>query len=314
MMARRRGRGAGASAARPARRAAADAACRRGRRRIPTQRARQKRGLNENYGRELMELHTLGVDGGYTQEDVDQRGARVHRVDDRQAAPGRQLPLRAADPRRAARRSCSARRSRRAAAQSDGEKVLDILARASVDGDVHLDQAGAPLRLRHAAAGARRSRRGAVPRDRRRHPRGGADDPHVAGVLLGRGLPREGQDARSSSSSPRCAPPAPRSRDAMPLAQAVRQLGMPLYMCQPPTGYPDKAEAWVNTGALLNRMNFALQLVGGRMRGVRAGHEPGRRRARRTTCRRRRPRRSRRRPIATQVAALTLGSPEFQRR
>ena len=60
----------------------------------------------------------------------------------------------------------------------------------------------------------------------------------------------------------------------MPLAQAVRQLGMPLYMCQPPTGYADKAEAWVNTGALLNRMNFALQLVGGRMRGIQAGTSP----------------------------------------
>src|SRR5262249_33590808 len=37
---------------------------------LPQQLARQARGLNENYGRELMELHTLGVDGGYTQHDV----------------------------------------------------------------------------------------------------------------------------------------------------------------------------------------------------------------------------------------------------
>jgi uncharacterized protein (DUF1800 family) len=41
----------------------------------------------------------------------------------------------------------------------------------------------------------------------------------------------------------------------------VQQLGMPLYMCQPPTGYKDTADAWVNTGALVNRMNFALQLA-----------------------------------------------------
>ena len=45
----------------------------------------------------------------------------------------------------------------------------------------------------------------------------------------------------------------------MPLVQTVRQLGMPLYFCQPPTGYADRADAWVNTGALLNRMNFALR-------------------------------------------------------
>ena len=53
--------------------------------------------------------------------------------------------------------------------------------------------------------------------------------------------------------------------------QTLRDLGMPLYGCQPPTGYSDKAEAWVNTGALLNRMNFAVALASGRMRGIRPG-------------------------------------------
>ena len=42
--------------------------------------------------------------------------------------------------------------------------------------------------------------------------------------------------------------------------RALQQLGMPLYMCQPPTGYKDTADAWVNTGALVSRMNFALRL------------------------------------------------------
>src|SRR5215472_5029950 len=44
----------------------------------------------------------------------------------------------------------------------------------------------------------------------------------------------------------------------MPLVQWVARIGQPLYQCQPPTGYADKAEAWVNTGALLNRLNFSL--------------------------------------------------------
>jgi uncharacterized protein (DUF1800 family) len=99
----------------------------------------------------------------------------------------------------------------------------------------------------------------------------------------------------------------------MSLTLAVRQLGMPLYMCQPPTGYPDKAEAWVNTGALLNRMNFALQLVGGRMRGVQAGGSPvgavladDVSPATAATIGKA--------TDAKQLAALTLGSPEFQRR
>jgi len=43
-----------------------------------------------------------------------------------------------------------------------------------------------------------------------------------------------------------------------------------LYQCQPPTGYADKSEAWVNTGALLNRLNFSLALAGNRVRGSRS--------------------------------------------
>jgi len=59
----------------------------------------------------------------------------------------------------------------------------------------------------------------------------------------------------------------------IPLVQWSNRIGEPLYMCQPPTGYSDKAEAWVNTGALLNRLNFALALAGNRMRGTRVNME-----------------------------------------
>ena len=54
-------------------------------------------------------------------------------------------------------------------------------------------------------------------------------------------------------------------QDATPLVRALQQLGMPLYQCQPPTGYKDTADAWVNTGALVGRMNFAVQLASGRL-------------------------------------------------
>src|SRR5204862_7767792 len=53
--------------------------------------------------------------------------------------------------------------------------------------------------------------------------------------------------------------------DARPLVRALQDLGMPLYQCQPPTGYKDTADAWTNTGALVGRMNFALNLASGRM-------------------------------------------------
>ena len=62
--------------------------------------------------------------------------------------------------------------------------------------------------------------------------------------------------------------------DTRMLVKAVQELGMPLYQCQPPTGYKDTADAWTNSGALVNRMNFALAFSGTtQVEGVRAGFE-----------------------------------------
>jgi hypothetical protein len=52
------------------------------------------------------------------------------------------------------------------------------------------------------------------------------------------------------------------------LVQWTSRIGQPLYQCEPPTGYSDKAEAWVNTSALLSRMNFSLALASNRLRGA----------------------------------------------
>lgn len=57
---------------------------------------------------------------------------------------------------------------------------------------------------------------------------------------------------------------------AMPLVQWTGRIGEPLYQCQPPTGYADKSDAWVNTGALLNRLNFSLALAENKVRGSRS--------------------------------------------
>ena len=116
--------------------------------------------------------------------------------------------------------------------------------------------------------------------------------------------------------------------DASAIVQQVRTLGMPLYFAQPPTGYADTADAWVNTGALVNRMNFAVDLTANRLRGVRVDLAAlGRHDRRRRAPRRGRPRTccAARRPTSTSatlargtdlpsIAALSLGSPEFQRR
>jgi hypothetical protein len=52
------------------------------------------------------------------------------------------------------------------------------------------------------------------------------------------------------------------------LVQWTSRIGQPLYQCEPPTGYSDKAGAWVNTGALLSRLNFSLALTSNRLRGA----------------------------------------------
>jgi hypothetical protein len=60
------------------------------------------------------------------------------------------------------------------------------------------------------------------------------------------------------------------ARGALALARATAEIGEGLYEAVPPTGHPDRAEAWVNPGALLSRLNFALSLAHGRLPGVRA--------------------------------------------
>ena len=61
----------------------------------------------------------------------------------------------------------------------------------------------------------------------------------------------------------------------------IRRMGQPLYACVPPTGYPDRASAWINTGSILNRMNFGLKLAMREIPGVQfdleslnGGYEP----------------------------------------
>jgi len=110
--------------------------------------------------------------------------------------------------------------------------------------------------------------------------------------------------------------------DARPLVRAMQQLGMPLYQCQPPTGYKDTGDAWTNTGALVNRMNFALALARNSLPGISVDSDqlafdhretfieetvgPSVSDTTRATIAKA--------SLAPQIIALTLGSPEFQKR
>jgi uncharacterized protein (DUF1800 family) len=232
------------------------------------QRPNQPRGLNENYGRELMELHTLGVDGGYSQKDVVEvaRALTGWTIDRPQQGGGFIFRPQMHD---AGEKVILGERFPAGHGEDEGERVLDILAR-------H------PSTAHHIAFQLAQ--------------RFVADEPPAALVdraattfLDTNGNLRE--VVRVIVTSPEFfAPAAYRAKiktpfefvvsavratgatvmNAQPIAQVLRgQLGMPLYGCQPPTGYSQTADAWVNTGALLNRMNFALQLVNGQSRGIR---------------------------------------------
>jgi uncharacterized protein (DUF1800 family) len=233
----------------------------------PAQAQARRRGINENYARELMELHTLGVDGGYTQKDVQEiaRAFTGWTIERPRQGGGFRFDPRMHD---SSEKTVLGVRILRGGGKRDGEQVLDILAR-------H------PSTARFVATKLAR--------------RFVADDPPAS--LVDRAaatFTKTGGDIREVvrtvvTSREFFAPEAYRAkiktplefvasairasgadlRNGMPLVQAMRQLGMPVYMCQPPTDYADKAEAWVNTGALLNRMNFAVTLANGAGRGAR---------------------------------------------
>jgi len=278
---------------------------------MPNANARPRRGLNENYGRELMELHTLGVDGGYTQQDVVNvaRAFTGWTIDQPRQGGGFRFEPRLHDTQE---KIVLGHKIKAGGDLSDGEQVLDILAKHPATAKFiatklarrFVADTPPPALVDRAAARFRET---------------GGDIREVVRLILTSPEFFAPEAYRAKVKTPfefvvsSIRATGAEVTIAVPLVQAVRQLGMPLYLCQPPTGYADRADAWVNTGALLNRMNFALQLVGGKMRGVDAGTasagtvlggdvSPA---TAATIAKAGDPR---------QVAALTLGSPEFQRR
>src|ERR1035437_4855361 len=227
---------------------------------------KQERGLNENYGRELMELHTLGVDGGYTQDDV---------INVAKAFTGWTIKQPRRDPEfffddRIHDNGAKTVLGHRihAGGMKDGEEVLNILAR-----DPHT--------ARHISFEL-------AQRFVSDNPPGALVDRMAQTFLKSDGDIREvlhtmiyspefwSKDAyRAKIKTPfELVVSATRAVGAdvdvpLMLVQWINRIGQPLYQCEPPTGYSDKADAWVNAGALLNRMNFSLALTANRLRGAR---------------------------------------------
>jgi uncharacterized protein (DUF1800 family) len=236
---------------------------------------RTPRGLNENYGRELMELHTLGVDGGYTQKDVTEvaRALTGWTIQNPRTGGGYVFNPRAHDR---GQKVVLGHVIEAGGGEEEGEQVLDILA-------AHLSTArfiSTKLARRFVSDTPPQP---LVDRMAATFRRTKGDLREVTRTLLTSPEFLSADAYRAKVKTPfEFVVSAVRAtgtevQDATPLVRAMQQLGMPLYMCQPPTGYKDTADAWVNTGALVNRMNFALQLAGNNLRGgARAGQQDGR--------------------------------------
>jgi uncharacterized protein (DUF1800 family) len=256
--------------------------------------ANAPRGLNENYARELMELHTLGVDGGYTQKDVTElariltgwsiglpRGERAQQAGGaRGFGRGRGAMMRAAE--------APGEFVFRAAAHDDGAKTLlgaSFAPNGIAEGERAISMlAHHPATAHHIAYQlcqrlvADDPPKELVDRVARRFLANGGDLRDTVRAVVTSPEFFDPHYYRSKIKSPfEYVVSALRAvggeTDGRAVAGQIAQMGEPLYLCQPPTGYSDTADAWVSSGALLARLNFALALAQGRLPGTTA--DPG---------------------------------------
>ena len=233
----------------------------------PTANAKQKqeRGLNENYGRELMELHTLGVDGGYTQDDVVNVAKAFTGWSIRQ--PRRDPEFFFEDRLHDTSVKTVLGHKIHSGGMKDGEEVLDILAR-----DPHTaHHISLELARRFVSDNPPEA---LVDRMAQTFLKSDGDIREVLRTMIYSPEFWSKENYRAKIKTPfELVVSATRAVGAevdipLMLVQWTSRIGQPLYQCEPPTGYSDKADAWVNTGALLSRMNFSLALTSNRLRGA----------------------------------------------
>jgi uncharacterized protein (DUF1800 family) len=228
-------------------------------------------GLNENYARELMELHTLGVNGGYTQADViqvarvltgwtvdkPQRGGSF-KFDENRHEPGTKKVM---------------GKKIKDHGEQEGEQLLHLLATRPatakfISRELAIRFVGddPPQALVNRLAKTYMKKSGdisAVLEMLFHAPEFWSADAYRAKVKT----PLEYVVSAARASNADIA-------NMQPLTNALRDMGMPVYGAVPPTGYKWDAADWVSTGALVNRMNFALTLAANRLPGVAVSWTP----------------------------------------
>jgi uncharacterized protein (DUF1800 family) len=283
-----------------------------------------KRGLNENYGRELMELHTLGVNGGYTQKDVTEvarcftgwtiqepRKGGGFFYNDKQHDKGEKIVL--------------GHVIAAGGGMEDGEQVLDILARhPSTAHHISLELAqrfvadNPPESLVNRMVQTFLSTNGSIREV-------------MKTMLNSKEFWSQGAYRTKVKSPLEMVASSARALDAnvidaWALAGQVGTLGEPLYHKLEPTGYSNLNAEWVNSASLLGRMNFALQLAQSHIESVkvdvsRFGNDPNE--VAKTLMFRAMSPQTReaidkaledKQKNPALVAALVIGSPDFQKR
>ena len=227
--------------------------------------AKAKRGLNENYARELMELHTLGVDGGYTQQDIievaraltgwtmNPRGTAEFTFRPEIHDAGQKVVLGHVIP--------------AGGGIQDGETVLDIVAR-------HPSTAKFIARKLAVRFVGDTPPQALVDRAAQTFMQTGGDIREVVRTIVTSPEFFSRAAYRSKVKSPfELVASALRAVGAQPdttmrSAQMVGFLGAPIFGHQAPNGWPETGESWMNSGAILNRINFGVTVAAGRLPGA----------------------------------------------
>ncbi len=225
----------------------------------------EERGLNENYGREVMELHTIGVDAGYTQQDV---------IEMAKCLTGWTIREPRRDPESVFKPEFHTQGKKIVmghtidyGGEKDGEEALRMLANdpraaAFISTEIarHFVSDNPPQSL--------------IDRMTKEYEESGGNIRDVLRAMIYSPEFWSKQAYRAKVKTPfELVASTARALDAdiavsLPVAQWVGRMGEPLFLCEPPTGYSDKSETWVNTGALLNRLNFALSFASDHMLGA----------------------------------------------
>jgi uncharacterized protein (DUF1800 family) len=234
--------------------------------RNPSKNKKADEGLNENYARELMELHTLGVNGGYTQADVIQV-ARIltgWTVDQ----PGRGGQFQFNENRHEPGSSKVMGQKFKDDGEREGEELLHFL----VTQPATAQFISRKLAVRFVSDDPPQT---LVDSMAKTYTSSGGDISAVLRTLFRSPEFWATRDYRAKVKTPlEFVVSAVRASNAdvqnyQPLENALRDMGMQLYGCIPPTGYKWVASEWVSTSALVDRMNFALNLAANRLPGVR---------------------------------------------